>query len=78
MHGRVLTPLLVFKGTPHGRIERTEFPSFPNDILYACQDNAWMDEGVMHLWVDKILKPHVENVPDGIVPLLFWIYTAVT
>jgi hypothetical protein len=69
--GRVLTPLLVFKGVPGGRIEKREFITFPNDIVYACQGNAWMDEKVMLLWVDKILKPYVETAPDGIVPLMF-------
>jgi hypothetical protein len=40
-------------------------------MLYACQENAWMDEGAMLLWVDKILKPYIETAPEGIVPLLF-------
>jgi hypothetical protein len=66
----VLTPLLVFKGAPNGRIERNEFVAYPDDIVYACQDNAWMDERVMHLWIDKILKPYIDQAPPGIVPLL--------
>jgi hypothetical protein len=69
--GRLLTPLLVFKGTPGGRIEKSEFSTFPNDALYACQGNAWMDEKVMLLWVEKVLKPYVDTAPDRIVPLLF-------
>jgi hypothetical protein len=68
--GRVLTPLLVFKGSPTGRIQRNEFGTFPADIAYACQGNAWMDEQVMHLWIDRILKPYVSQTPPGIVPLL--------
>jgi hypothetical protein len=55
--GCVLTPLLVFKESPTGRIQRNEFDTFPADIAYACQGNAWMDEQVMHLWIDRILKP---------------------
>jgi hypothetical protein len=43
--GKVLKPLLVFK--PGGRKEKREFPTFSGDILYACQDNAWMDEKVI-------------------------------
>jgi hypothetical protein len=71
--GCVLTPLLVFKGVPGGRIEKKEFVTFPNNILSACQGNAWLDERVRMLlsWVDKIVKPYVETAPDGIVPLLF-------
>jgi hypothetical protein len=39
--------MLIFKGTPGGRIEKSEFSSFPKDMLYACQENAWMDEQCM-------------------------------
>jgi hypothetical protein len=68
--GKMLTPLLIFKGKPGGRIEKREFPTFPNDIIYACQDNAWMDEKVMIMWVEKVLKPYVLEAPDNVVPLL--------
>jgi hypothetical protein len=69
--GKLLTPLFVFKGKPGARIETREFPTYSNEMLYTCQDNAWMDERVMLMWVDKILKPYVIGAPDGIVPLLF-------
>jgi transposase len=69
--GHELTPLLVFKGTPNGRIAKKEFKSFPKKILYACQENAWMDEKVMLFWVEKILKPYVLLAPFGVVPILF-------
>ena len=69
--GKVLKPLLVFKGKPGGRIEKREFPTYPSEILYACQDNAWMDEKVMLMWVEKVLKPYVLEAPDHIVPILF-------
>jgi hypothetical protein len=69
--GKVLTPLLVFKGKPGGRIEKREFPTYPSQILYACQDNAWMDEKVMLIWVEKVLKPYVQDAPEHVVPLLF-------
>jgi len=69
--GRVLKPLLVFKGKPGGRIEKREFPTYPNEILYACQDNAWMDESIMLMWVEKVLKPYVLQAPDHIIPILF-------
>ncbi|KAI2495445.1 hypothetical protein MHU86_19077 [Fragilaria crotonensis] len=29
-----------------------------------------MDERVMHLWIERILKPYVDQAPPGIVPLL--------
>ena len=69
--GKVLTPMIVFKGKPQGRIVTREFPEYPLGMEYACQDNAWMDETVMLQWVNKVLKPYVDNAPEGIVPILF-------
>ena len=40
-------------------------------MIYACQDNAWMDERVMLMWVDMVLKPYVDTAPDEVVPVLF-------
>ena len=45
--GKVLTLLVVFKGAPNGSIVKRESPTLPKTILYACQDNAWMDAFVM-------------------------------
>jgi hypothetical protein len=69
--GKLLKPLLVFKGARNGRIVQREFPAFPNDMLYSCQPNAWMDEEVMLMWVEQILGPYVSTAPDGVVPILF-------
>lgn len=67
--GRILTPYMVFKGKAGACIETREV--IPRDQFYACQENAWMDERVMLLWVSKVLKPYVEQALDGIVPLIF-------
>ncbi|KAI2509922.1 Pogo transposable element with KRAB domain [Fragilaria crotonensis] len=69
--GKILKPLLVFKGTPNGRIVRNEFPGYTSDMVYACQGNAWMDEEVMMMWVSKVLQPYIATAPEGIVPILF-------
>ena len=69
--GKLLTPFLIFKGKPNGRIVQKEFPSYPKENLYACQENAWMDESATLVWVEKILKPYVLKAPDGVVPILF-------
>jgi hypothetical protein len=29
-----------------------------------------MDERVMHMWIDKVLKPYVRNFPMGVAPVL--------
>ncbi|KAI2495737.1 pogo transposable element with KRAB domain [Fragilaria crotonensis] len=60
--GEVLTPLVVFKGKPGGRIAQREFATYPHE----------MDEKVMLTWVDTILKPYVMTAPDGVVPIVFW------
>ena len=62
----MLSPLLVFKGTPGGRISNKEFPSFCPGGVYECQKRAWMDEQVMITWIEKVLKPWFEEVPAGV------------
>ena len=66
-----LRPILVFKGKPNGRIVTSELPTFPQDMLYACQTNAWMDEVVMRMWVERVLAPHVATAPPWVVPILY-------
>jgi hypothetical protein len=66
----VLPSMVIFEGKPNGRIAKTEFASYPTTHRWRCQDNAWMDEGVMIVWVDEILKPYVTNAPAHIMPLL--------
>ena len=44
---------------------------YPQGMIYACQDNAWMDERVMLMWVEMVLKPYVDTAPDDVVPILF-------
>ena len=68
--GKMLPPLLIFKGAKNGRIVKKEFPTFDKSMYYTCQENAWMDERVMLLWVEKVLKPYVKSAPEGIVLLL--------
>ena len=62
---------VLFLGKPNGRIVQCEFPMYPKGMIYACQDNAWMDERVMLMWVEMVLKPYVDTAPQNMVPLLF-------
>ncbi len=69
--GMVLPSTIVFlKGKANGPIAQNEFATYPTTHHYRCQDNAWMDEAVMIVWVDDVLKPYVANAPDYIIPLL--------
>ena len=62
--------MLIFKGTPNGRIENHEFGTYPERGHYACQKKAWMDEEMMHKWIDLVLIPWKETTTPGVVPLL--------
>ncbi|KAI2495635.1 hypothetical protein MHU86_18864 [Fragilaria crotonensis] len=54
--GEMLKNLIVFKGKPGARIETREFPTFPDQNLYVCQERAWMDERVMRIWVRLVFE----------------------
>ena len=54
-----------------GDTKRTTF-HYTNDMIYLCQQNAWMDEEALIDWVEEVLcPPHIETVPAGILPILF-------
>jgi hypothetical protein len=67
--GNMLPPLFVFKAKPGGRVER-EFNSYPDGAFYIVQDKAWMDESIMLIWIEKVLKPYCETKPLGVRPML--------
>ena len=69
--GKMIRPMLIFKGTANGRIVKRDMPGWDNTFLYACQPNAWMDERCMLLWVDLCLKPHVATISTGMIPIIF-------
>ncbi len=68
--GTVLPLMLIFKGQPGGRIEKTDFATYPATHHYQCQANEWMDEVCMIVWVNEVLGPYVATAPDDVVPLL--------
>ena len=68
--GKFLKPMIVFKGKPGGRIERSEFETYQDGCIYAVQEKAWMNEALCLRWVESVLKPWAEDAPEGIVPYL--------
>ena len=54
---KLLKPVLTFKGHPQGRTVRWEFPTYPQEMIYTGQDNAWMNERVILLWAEQVLTP---------------------
>ena len=72
---RILTLLikscyLTFKGHLQGRTVRWEFPTYPQEMTYTGQDNAWMNERVILLWAEQVLKLYVTEAPDGVILIL--------
>ena len=67
--GGLLPPMFVFKAKPGGRVQQ-ELRNFPEGAVYTVQHNAWMDKIVMLQWVDRVLKPWSETMPESIVPYL--------
>ena len=68
--GKMLPPMLIFKGATNGRIAKREFGTYPDSGHYSCQKKAWMDEDMMHLWIDQVLVPWKMTKPPGVVPIL--------
>ena len=69
--GRLLTPMLTFKGTREGRIATRELPQNPyqHQLFLNCQEKAWVDEITMLDWVQNVLQPYVFAVsPPNIHP----------
>ena len=77
-NGTKLPPLSIFNGQQNGRIAEKVFPMIPTGCVYFCQENAWMDEGAMLEWVEKILKPFIATAPKTFFHCLCWILTDVT
>ena len=55
------------------RIMKKEFPTFDNSMYYTCQENAWMDERVMLMWVEKFLSLLLSQPQKVLFPYCCWI-----
>ena len=63
-NGEKLPPFMIAKGTGYGRVMRemtSQSGPFPKDLVYAASENAWMTEGLMIDWIDRVLIPFVFN-----------------
>ena len=68
--GDQLTPFIIFKGSPTGRIACEQAPTYDHTSIYDLQKTAWMDERVMLHWVDEVIKPYMVTAPEDVVPVL--------
>ena len=56
MNEEKLTPFVIFKGKPDGRIAKN-FAGMPASMRYVCQDKAWVDHRVFKNWIDQVWAP---------------------
>jgi DDE superfamily endonuclease len=75
--GKKLPLLIIYKGAlPKTKPGATqlgvykEVSKFSKKAVHTSQHGVWIDKTVMHLWIKKILAPHVKKIPKGKVPLL--------
>ena len=71
---KMLQEVVVFKGkgkAPRIWKEITKYAElFGGNGVYTTQANAWMDEGVMFLWAQDVLKLYVSLAPRRVHPVL--------
>ena len=53
MNGETMTPLMVLKEKPDGRIARN-FGGMPTSMRYISEDKAWVDHRVFKNWIDQV------------------------
>ncbi|ETV75853.1 hypothetical protein H257_09828 [Aphanomyces astaci] len=59
---RTKLPLMfIMRGTPGGRIESSEFPTFRSEHYYAVQTKAWMDGLVWAQYLREVLGGSIEE-----------------
>ncbi|ETV64158.1 hypothetical protein H257_18907, partial [Aphanomyces astaci] len=65
--GTKLPLMFIMRGTPGGRIESSEFPTFPSEHYYAVQTKAWMCQylrevlGVLGESIEEPSVVHMDN-----------------
>jgi DDE superfamily endonuclease len=67
--GELLTPMIIFRGTPGGD-NQEEVEKFPGKDICVVQKSNYMDTRVMHMWCDQVLYPYIKTRPPGVIPVL--------
>ena len=55
--GKMLPPMIIFKGKTTKTIEKLRFP---DGFIVKTQAKAWMDEELMHVWLEDIWLKHTK------------------
>ncbi|RHY21038.1 hypothetical protein DYB32_009912 [Aphanomyces invadans] len=59
--GTKLPIMFIMKGTPGGRIETHELPTYPSGHAYAVQEKGWMDGRVWKTYLRTVLQDDIEE-----------------
>ncbi|RHY41917.1 hypothetical protein DYB30_014278 [Aphanomyces astaci] len=57
---RKLSLCIIVRGQPGGPVEQDELPTYPRDVIYAVQENAWMDERVWDIYLRELVQYEIE------------------
>jgi hypothetical protein len=60
---------VIFKAVPGATIEKNLPSILPAGCVGTCELKGFMNTRSMHIWVKKILKPHIEDFPASLVLL---------
>nr|CCA19249.1 PREDICTED: pogo transposable element with KRAB domainlike putative [Albugo laibachii Nc14] len=62
--------MIVFKGEPGGRTEKSINDELPDRTFGCCGEKGWIDERSCRVWLEKIWLPHVDGSMDETLLLL--------
>ena len=59
--GKMLPPMIIFKGATEKTIEKL---CVPERFLIKFQEKAWIDQQLIHVWVEDIWLKHTKAMPE--------------
>ena len=59
--GKMLPPMIIFKGKTTKTIEKLRVPE---GLIVKTQAKAWMDENLMHVWLEDISLQHTKAMSE--------------
>ncbi|KAE9264982.1 hypothetical protein PR003_g32604 [Phytophthora rubi] len=67
--GTKLPLFVVFKAKASATIEKKLDQILPPNVYGCCQENGWMDERGCRIWMEKVWKPYVTDLPSSLLML---------
>jgi hypothetical protein len=66
--GHKLPPFIIVKASPQARVE-ANLQDLPGGMAGCCQEEAWMDEQNIIVWLKKIWMPYAAQVNNSMLLL---------